>query len=498
MPSDRPAIKYRYAEDENGAVVDIFGLTEKDRKDYICLGCDRVLRPALGEIRKKHFRHKVDDNCSQETYLHRMGIYLFHKTYQDCINQNNKFTLETPVKNVCHCCEEGPCNQPETSTICDLSSKYRQSIIEKRDLISDDIFIPDIMLYDGNFNKIYIEIAVSHKSSQKKVDSGIPIIEIEIAKEEDLGLLTSNKLSFKDNRIKFFNFKDQVSNVDVTDRCTILKTKKSNLQIDKKIKEEIKSIYLDCLDKRLPFNIVIKRPVKCCFCSGGPCSTGTREEIFDLTSKFENIDEEGPGLNEQNKRIAIYSKTGRRIYFEYTNVYNARKQNDEFKLNAEVFEVTGHYDGRNTACYNSFNLRNLHTKDIRHDDPMNCVKKVNAFIINRRGKARIDTISFQEYEKLKNDENIFIKQVSIVNHDVFIKEVECAYNDKFFIKNCYLCRYHAGANNFSKVYDNQRGGIFCKYLKITCTSNRAHKCDAYRPDPAVFGSDRYPEWPRWR
>jgi competence CoiA-like predicted nuclease len=68
-------IKYRYALDEDHQVVDVEDLTEADRKDYECIACGHVLRPVMGEIRHKHFRHQVeaDVECSGETYLHRLG-----------------------------------------------------------------------------------------------------------------------------------------------------------------------------------------------------------------------------------------------------------------------------------------------------------------------------------------------------------------------------------------------------------------------------------------
>jgi len=48
-------IKYRFALSDDNKIVEIFNLTKKDRRDYKCLGCRKVLRLVLGDIRKNTF-----------------------------------------------------------------------------------------------------------------------------------------------------------------------------------------------------------------------------------------------------------------------------------------------------------------------------------------------------------------------------------------------------------------------------------------------------------
>ena len=67
-------------------------------------------------------------------------------------------------------------------------------------------FIPDILLTGPGGDQLFLEIAVNHKSSQDKIASGYPIIEIAIASEEDIVKYCSLPLVEGDN-VHFFNMR---------------------------------------------------------------------------------------------------------------------------------------------------------------------------------------------------------------------------------------------------------------------------------------------------
>ena len=103
-------IKYRYALDEGQRVVDVEELTEADRKDYECLACSHTVRPVMGKLRRKHFRHQVDVGCSEETYLHRLGKLIFQQVYQRCLDAGRPFEIEISRQRLCTSCETlAPC-----------------------------------------------------------------------------------------------------------------------------------------------------------------------------------------------------------------------------------------------------------------------------------------------------------------------------------------------------------------------------------------------------
>lgn len=197
------SIKYKYALSQDGLIFDINDLSEDDRADYECLGCGNVLRPVLGKIRKKHFRHKVNQECSLETYLHRMAKKLFIKTYQSCLNQKTPYVIEYPVPSFCTSCNYGPCETDNEIAEYDLTKTFIYISEEQK----DGMLIPDVLLQAKSGMKLYIEIAVTHQSSINKVDSGMKIIEFQLNTEEDLEVFNKNRISFFIDDVKLYNFK---------------------------------------------------------------------------------------------------------------------------------------------------------------------------------------------------------------------------------------------------------------------------------------------------
>ena len=69
-------IKFQYALDENGKLVNINSLTSESRRlhTYRCIGCGNILLPrAISSLKRRpHFYHKEQIECSGETYLHKL------------------------------------------------------------------------------------------------------------------------------------------------------------------------------------------------------------------------------------------------------------------------------------------------------------------------------------------------------------------------------------------------------------------------------------------
>ncbi len=210
-----PDIQYKYALSEAGEVICIDALTEKDRIDYECLGCGNILRPVLGEIRQKHFRHKFQPVCSEETYLHRMGKKLFMEKYKECLLFNIPYLLELEVPIFCNSCQHGPCSKDGRRKSYNLTDKFIKIKEEQR----DQNLIPDILLETESGEKIYIEIAVTHSSSISKIASGKRIIEFLIKEETDLEILKSNQASMFNDKIRVYNFKPQPETIHLKRFC---------------------------------------------------------------------------------------------------------------------------------------------------------------------------------------------------------------------------------------------------------------------------------------
>jgi competence CoiA-like predicted nuclease len=99
-------VKHQYAFDsEREQFVDIEELEKKDsRRKFICLDCGIVLTPIMGEVRQRHFRHKVDIDsvCSGESQLHLSTKIAFHKLYSDAVEKELEFRIEYDVRKVCN------------------------------------------------------------------------------------------------------------------------------------------------------------------------------------------------------------------------------------------------------------------------------------------------------------------------------------------------------------------------------------------------------------
>jgi hypothetical protein len=180
-------IKYRYAYDENEEIVTVNSLNrDNDLGKFFCVGCGKELIPRLGEIRKKHFAHKVDFNCSPETYLHKLAKNTFFNIYKNCLEKSEPFILEYNVHNFCNFFEnqfKEDCDLGIHTREFNLTDYFTKIVLEQR----EGNLIPDIKIYNPKTNEsIYIEITVTHQSEPQKRSSVIRIIEFEVDQEEDV------------------------------------------------------------------------------------------------------------------------------------------------------------------------------------------------------------------------------------------------------------------------------------------------------------------------
>lgn len=199
-------IKYHYAIDKDGNLVDIDKVTRDDRaKQYFCVGCGEELIPVLGDVREHHFRHK-GNLCSKETYLHKLE----KKILKEKFDSQAEFIIKYYIKYYC-----------DKSKNCERSTLYKQQHCLRKELIVQDLkqmydtcaeeayyngFRADLKIYSKSHPErepIFIEISVTHDCEEKKKDSGIRIIEVKIDSEEDVSRPLIEEDSF------FFRFESQ-------------------------------------------------------------------------------------------------------------------------------------------------------------------------------------------------------------------------------------------------------------------------------------------------
>lgn len=186
-------ITYPNAVDENGTVHNIGTITESNRSEhkFYCLGCGKEMVPVLfkQQDRTCHFRHKVNESCNQETYLHNLAKKILARRFKT----QPKFEVSYYVHNECpqkeSCKIFGLLRGKECSGITlrtvDLKEFYDTCEIEG----AHNGFRADILLtnsHNPNIQPLFLEVAVSHECTQEKLDSGCRIIEMKVQNESEI------------------------------------------------------------------------------------------------------------------------------------------------------------------------------------------------------------------------------------------------------------------------------------------------------------------------
>lgn len=216
MPNSDNEIKYGYALDENEKLISIEELTEENRRKHTfkCISCKNELVPNLGKIRRHYFSHKADCACSGETYRHNLAKLMFEANFYSAKS------LYVPVDQYVECSDLENCKfkkinrnellgQENAEQFCNRVESVNYDLKKNYDLctIENGVenFIADVLLEDstGQNPPFLVEMVVTHKCSEEKINSGLPILEIKIDSEDDAKeLLTCNII-----KGELYNFK---------------------------------------------------------------------------------------------------------------------------------------------------------------------------------------------------------------------------------------------------------------------------------------------------
>ncbi|MBK9256421.1 MAG: hypothetical protein IPM42_13120 [Saprospiraceae bacterium] len=229
-------IKYKWALFDNN-LIHISEVTHEMRKlnKFRCQVSNEPMTAYLDGKYQKHFHHLTQNQTyNKETYLHETGKHLFYRQYKDALNSGFAFCLEYELEYQCNKLlkyTDIVCNGVSGFKDFDLTTKYKNIELE----IYHDELKPDLILRSENNREIiFVEIAVTHESTEKKKLSGNRIIEIKLESESDLDLLKVNRISMKSQNIKFYNFNKKILNVDnCPTKYGYCKTYGSALKVDK-------------------------------------------------------------------------------------------------------------------------------------------------------------------------------------------------------------------------------------------------------------------------
>lgn len=209
-------MKNGYALNSKKEIVSINDILKGDRQTFFCCNCGDIMIPKKGQINIHHFAHKTI-TCSYESYLHKLAKLKFYVIYSKCLAEKKPFFLEYLSDEECNSCEikmNITCKFESSFKLLDLTKKFDVVEIEK----SVDGFVADVLLSSVNHNeKILIEFAVNHLCTIEKQQSGLRIVEFEIANENSLQSLEFKVIRRDRFNLNFYNFKKKFVRGKLTD-----------------------------------------------------------------------------------------------------------------------------------------------------------------------------------------------------------------------------------------------------------------------------------------
>lgn len=203
--SPQKEIKFSYALDENKEVLVHIDNAEKGRR-YYCVGCGAEMIVKEGSERCKHFAHE-SDSPTCESYLHKLA----KRRIREAFLEAKPFTITLNSRAVCNreCLLKNKCEFDDRQDF-DLKKHYDKC----KEETSHGGFVADLLLASSenpDRKPVFIEIWVTHECGQKKIDSGLRIIEIKIDSEEDIDAIVSSRNIVESddglNKNRFYNFK---------------------------------------------------------------------------------------------------------------------------------------------------------------------------------------------------------------------------------------------------------------------------------------------------
>ena len=179
---------YSYANNSSGDLIHVS--TAQRNEKYFCPICGELMNPHMGKVRRWHFAHKNVGNCSYESYLHKLAkirisqAFLSSEHFLLSYNAKAICSYECPFINSPKCVGE---KQVEFDLrryydTCEIEATYHQ-------------YRADLLLTSSTNPKtppILLEIMVTHKCTEDKINEGVRIIEIPIQSEEQIDNIVSN------------------------------------------------------------------------------------------------------------------------------------------------------------------------------------------------------------------------------------------------------------------------------------------------------------------
>lgn len=204
-------LKYTYALDSTKTFL-VHINDARQGEEYFCPNskCDERLIIKDGGYKRKHFSHTSGKKCSYDNYLHSLA----ERKFAEWFNSSNEIFLQYYVKDLCQNYDK--CiwrNDPFQDYTCIAHNEKVSSLTHFYDNIELEKhyggFIWDLWITNSknsDIPPIAIEIYVTHKCEDKKLQSGVRIIEIKIESEEQLDEYVNSNIIKQNKNLVLHNF----------------------------------------------------------------------------------------------------------------------------------------------------------------------------------------------------------------------------------------------------------------------------------------------------
>lgn len=163
----------------NDKLIHVSEASRGDSCDCVCVLCGGALTAKKGPVRRHHFAHSFDSNCSgaAESVLHLLS--------KELIQEMSSIVLPPYHYWISRKLKSGAEVSHDQSVV-----KGGVVTIDRVDLETDeDGFRPDVILHSGS-KKLIVEIVVTNKVTREKLrrirKSSLPVIEILLIEEDSL------------------------------------------------------------------------------------------------------------------------------------------------------------------------------------------------------------------------------------------------------------------------------------------------------------------------
>lgn len=482
-------ITYQYAQSDDGASWNIADVSDEYRKQhrFTCFGCGNRMSAVLGKNREIHFRHYQECACSKETYLHKLGKQKFLDLYYENRAKGIPLTIEFQQEHYCD--KKGcpfnakrPCEAEPTNEDFYILPNY--SICEVEPFDPETNLRPDVLLKDADGKKLYIEIAVTHESTENKIASGIPILEFFLIDESDLARFSLEKkngsFSSIDRTIhRFYNVEERSAPVE-----------KFCISSIERAKEKFKSYYEMKVGYGHPINLFYCEKEKCkreCpFFNGEKCSINNDVPPFNLTSRFTKIIDEEP----DSPNLYLLDGNGTKICINFA-IENAIPdlsglQERIIQFVFSMGNVNLPWEYRNDTFKEGYDIRFYNFK--RPSFPKCEDFSFRVFILYKDGmlfdSAKTLNI-FQIFEKVKMDYDEIVDYLLIdpsfgeiyfdeTNFHLFLTVAYIFSKHSMYVKNCFFCAYcHDNSNTKCE-------NIYCYKQRGICSAKESCLCKDFQ------------------